>query len=113
MKKNIDSKVATFISAYANKLWARLSSKVPYSTEPLRYALLNHHGFCAAFEVMFDREPSKLESDLLKLNLYELEHTFLAAKGHDAVGFRYHASMPNGYLVKLRSTMSSVVFENH
>ena len=104
----INPNVEMFINSYSEKLWNRLVKTVPYSSEPLRYALMTHNGFVAAFEVLFDREPSKAEIDVFKLNVYEREHTYLSSQGSDALGFRYHADKPNRYLVNLRKKVGKL-----
>ena len=103
----INPNVSKFISTFAEKLWNRMITGQGYN-EPLRLALQNTNGFIAAFAMMFDREPSKVEIEFYTLHLYEHEHVYLTAYGSDAVGFCYHSNKPNGYLVKMRAKFNNV-----
>ncbi len=65
MSAEIDPKVVSFIASYSDKLWNRMVRKGHGFKDPLTFSLVQNEGFAAAFEVVFEREPSNLEMSTL------------------------------------------------
>lgn len=94
--------VDTFIEKFAANVWA-MEVEARGTTLPALDAFKSFLGFIAAFQAIFDRKPTKLEIDHLKLNFLEREHKWLLARGKDGIGFNYPVWHPGGdQLLKLR-----------